>query len=83
MCGEAEPQKPLYTLGDVDGNGTVNANDASLVYRYVNNKLSASQLANLQLAAMDVSGDGNVNVSDAAMIYRFANNKLSVFPAEQ
>ena len=73
-----ESDVPDVVYGDVNGDGKINATDAALTYRYVNNK---AVLTGSQLAAADVNGDGKVNATDAALIYRYVNNKLDTFPA--
>ena len=73
-----ESDVPDVVYGDVNADGKVNATDAALTYRYVNNK---AVLTESQLAAADVNGDGKVNATDAALIYRYVNNKLDTFPA--
>lgn len=55
-------------MGDVDGNGLINAADAVLVLRC---DAGLIQLTAQQLAAADVSQDGVVNASDAVQILRF------------
>ena len=59
-------QLPLIA-GDIDGNGTISANDARLVLR------SAVRLENLnsrQLRAADVYKDGSITANDARLILR-------------
>ena len=55
-------------MGDVTGDGDINASDAALILRYTVNlqKLDAQQLS-----LADVTKDGDVNASDAAKILRF------------
>lgn len=59
-------------LGDVDGNGKVNALDAAMIYKYVKNNTTLTQE---QLAACDMNGDGKVNAMDGALLYKLAANK--------
>lgn len=80
-CITVESSAESILFGDANGDGKINAADAAIVYRYVNNKLTENQLATVNPAAMDVSGDSKINAADAAMIYRYANNKLAAFPA--
>lgn len=55
-------------MGDVDGNGLINAADAVLVLRH---DAGLILLTAQQLAVADVSQDGVVNASDAVQILRF------------
>ena len=65
---------PTLPVGDLDGGGKVNANDASAVL-YAAARIGAKRdhgLSYLQLAAADVNRDGAVNANDAALILRYA-----------
>ena len=55
-------------MGDVTGDGDVNASDAALILRYT---VDLEKLDAQQLSLGDVTGDGDVNASDAAKILRF------------
>ena len=74
-----EPQGPDepgdVTLGDVDGNGTVNAADAVMVLR---SDAGLTTLTAEQTAAADINGDGTVNASDAVQILRFDAGLIQV-----
>lgn len=73
------PAKPEDKAGDVNGDGKINALDATQILRYANNKPSA--VKNLVVAGKsvlaDVNNDGRINALDATQILRFANNKPS------
>ena len=56
-------------LGDANGDGYVNANDALLILRYSLGIVGASAL---HLENCDVNGDGNVNANDALLVLRAA-----------
>ena len=58
---------PEYEIGDVDLNGIVNVNDATLIQYYA---VSIKELPDYQLSLADVNGDGVVNVLDATQIQR-------------
>ena len=58
---------PAPLMGDVDGNGSVNANDALALMRY-----ALGLVTDIDLAAADVNGDGAVNANDALLIMRYA-----------
>lgn len=66
-------------LGDVQGNGVVDAGDASLVLQYV---VGARTLNEVQLAAADVDGNGEIQAADASLILQFVVGAISEFPAE-
>ena len=74
----------LWLYGDVNYDGAVKANDATIISRYVNALSSvfgtedAATEANRQLAA-DVNGDGNVKANDATLIKRYVNALSSPF----
>ena len=67
--GEVIAVKTIIFIGDVDGDATVNANDARLVLR------AAAKLDTLEgifAAAADVNGDNGINAIDARGILRAA-----------
>ena len=73
------PEVPEYTLGDVDGNGTINATDAGWVLsKYTN---SSTVLPGGDLSA-DVDGNDTINATDAGWILSKYTNSSTVFPAE-
>lgn len=73
------PAKPQVTLGDVDGSGEINMDDAALLIRYCNN---LTTLTDEQKAAAELNGDGEINMDDAALLIRYCNNLLASFPAQ-
>ena len=64
-------------LGDVSGNGTISAYDASLILQY---DVASISFTAPQLAAADVSGDGTVSAFDASYILRYVVGIISGFP---
>lgn len=62
---EYDALHPTGKPGDVNGDGTVNAIDAAMVYRAI-----AAGTTATQAPQYDVNGDGAINAIDAAMIYR-------------
>lgn len=70
--------EPTIILGDVNGDGKADNQDAALVYAYYNGRQAFSAQ---QLAAADVNGDGKVDNQDAALIYAYYNGKITAFPA--
>ena len=59
---------PEYIIGDVTGDGKVNAHDAAFVLRYDAGLIGPDKLV---LSVADVTGDSKVNALDAAFILRF------------
>lgn len=70
---------PQVTLGDVDGNGEINMNDAALLIRYCNN---LTTLTDKQKAAAELNGNSEINMDDAALLIGYCNNLLASFPAQ-
>ena len=72
----AAPQSgdPVLAKGDLSGDGTVNASDASLVLIYAASKGAGVDPGILpqQETAADVNADSTVNASDAALILIYA-----------
>lgn len=67
-------------LGDVNGNGSVDVGDATLVLRSAVDDVSLS--ADQQDAA-DVDGDGDILAADASLILQRVVGKIDEFPANQ
>ncbi|MBR5540041.1 MAG: hypothetical protein IKU56_01515 [Clostridia bacterium] len=58
----------VSVMGDVDGDGVVDAFDATMVFYAING-------VDYEVAPqMDMNGDGNVNLYDAARLFYFAND---------
>ncbi len=76
---EKEPA-PIVNYGDVNGNGSVTAEDALLALQIATNKVTPSDA---QKAAADVDGNGDVTANDALLILQFATKKINSFPVEQ
>lgn len=55
--------QPSYTLGDVNGDGKINAKD-SLIIR----KCIAGLITDVPIEAADVSGDGNIDMKDVLLV---------------
>ena len=75
--GEAAPapQDPdAFLLGDVNGDGTVNASDAAqiLIAAAAVGAGGKSGLTEQQSRAAEVNGDGQINASDAAVVLIYA-----------
>jgi hypothetical protein len=63
-CGASEA-----LLGDVNGDGRVNARDARLLLRYAAGLADENEIV---LDAADYNGDGRVNARDARALLRYA-----------
>lgn len=77
--GSITPAEPQVTLGDVDGNGEIDMDDAALLIRYCNNLI---KLTDEQRAAAELNGDREIDMDDAALLIRYCNNLLPSFPAQ-
>lgn len=66
--------------GDADGDGYIDAYDASLVMKY---SVGAIGDDALNLRALDVDGDGYVDAYDASLIQKFSVGAIEKFPAEE
>ena len=60
-------------LGDVNGDGEITAQDASLVLQNVAGKI---ELSAGQIGAADVNGDGNITAQDASLILQKVAGKI-------
>ena len=67
-------------LGDVQGNGVVDAGDASLVLQAAVDLIT---LNSVQIAAADVDASGSVDAADASFILQFVVGAIDQFPAEE
>lgn len=61
---------------DINGDGSLNAKDATMILRWVVGKLPDVP-ANFEQIA-DINGDGTVNAKDATMILRFVVGKVDI-----
>ena len=65
-------------LGDADGNGEVDAVDATLIQRHVTRIKVPYEEA--QLMNADVDGDGILTIVDATFIQRYSTNVVTPYP---
>ena len=72
--------KVVIDYGDVSGDGSVTAYDASLAARHAVELITLDQD---QFTRADVNGDGMVSAFDAATIARFAAGLITKFPIEE
>ena len=66
-----------FTLGDVNGDGSITAQDASLVQQLVAKKVSAAT-EGIVYEAADVNGDGEVTAQDASLIQQHVAKKIDL-----
>lgn len=68
--------KPVYALGDVNGDGEITATDALLALQAATGKLSLNEA---EEKAADVNSQSGVTSVDALLILQFATQKISHF----
>ena len=73
---QALVKKPVYTLGDVNGDGKVEAADALLALQAATSKITLSET---QCLAANVDKQGQVTAADALLILQFATQKITHF----
>lgn len=79
---EGTPSEPVVLdlgislKGDVNGDGDITAQDASLIQQYVARKFGADA-AGFNAATADVNGDGDVNAQDASLVQQYVAKKIS------
>lgn len=73
---EPTESSPVFVLGDVDGDGSINATDALLILKYA---AKLSELDEAQKLSADVSGDNNINATDALEVLKFAAKIIDSF----
>lgn len=69
-------EKPPYTPGDVNNDGSIDPKDAVLVLRHA---AALITLSGDQLKAADVNGDNTVDPKDAVKILRYAAKLITSF----
>ena len=67
---ENQKAKPDRILGDVSGDGTVNAKDLNMLYAHIN---GTKKLNDEQLMQADVTGEGEVTAKDLNRLYAHVN----------
>ena len=72
-----ESQGTVVMAGDVNGDGNVTAQDASLVLQLVAKKITQDTEGVVYKAA-DVNGDGNVTAQDASLILQHVAKKINL-----
>ena len=70
------PALPFFRRGDLDGNGTVNAKDVTLLRRSIAAGLDASAVD----PVMDLTGEGIVNAKDITLLRRYIASGTPIAP---
>jgi len=78
--GAYEYTETTFLYGDVSGNGSISATDASLAARY---SVGLIELTPEQIIAADVTGNGSVSALDASYIARYSVGLIDIFPVEE
>lgn len=73
---------PNVLLGDINGDGEVDASDLAYMLKYVNERMDNAEVTKVQLVAGDVAKvdgeeEGTVNASDLAKLLRYVNERIS------
>ncbi len=67
------------TYGDVNGDGSVSAYDASLILQYVVGNITENDII---LSAADVDGNGSITAYDSSLILQRVVGNIDIFPVE-
>ena len=65
-------------LGDADGNGKIQTNDAKLILQHI-----VKMPVQLDLSVCDVDGNGKIQTNDAKLILQYIVKIIPQFPAEE
>ncbi len=68
-----------YAYGDVNGDGNINAADASLVLQY---NVQLAELNEGQQKAAELNADGKISAADASLILQYNVQLIKKFPVE-
>ncbi|MBQ4066609.1 MAG: dockerin type I repeat-containing protein [Clostridia bacterium] len=75
VCLEPDPDfEPSYSLGDINGDGQINAMDANILKRFISGTVTPGAA---QLEAGDIDKSGQVNGIDSNIIMRFVSGSVS------
>lgn len=77
---DSTPSDPSLLVGDVDQNGVIGINDATLIQKHCAKMIT---LTGNGLLAADVDGNGNVGIGDATYIQKYCAHMISQFPAQK
>ena len=65
--------------GDADGNGTIDASDATVILQYCVNLISATDF---NMSVCDLDDSGKVDAADATLILQYCVDLITKFPVE-
>lgn len=71
----ASPDEPVFSLGDLNGDGVVDVLDSTVIQKYAVDKIV---LTPAQLLLGDLNHDGEVNVLDAVLIQKYIVGKYVI-----
>ena len=74
---DAMVSRRAVRMGDTDGNGKIQTNDAKLVLQHI-----VKMPVELNLDAADVDGNGKIQTNDAKLILQYIVKIIDKFPAE-
>ena len=80
MLETATIPKTGTPVGDVNGDGKIDTNDAIAVMRY---DALLETLSDEAIAAADVNGDGKADIIDAILILQYDSEIISEFPVNK
>ena len=63
------PTEPEFEMGDINGDGTVNITDVTLLINYV-----LSESSTINIAYSDINGDGAINITDVTLLINIVLN---------
>jgi hypothetical protein len=66
----------IHLLGDVDGNGKINARDKKTIYNHISGE---SELTGYEFRVGDVYSDDKINARDKKMIYNHISGESLIW----
>ncbi|HPD00741.1 MAG TPA: dockerin type I repeat-containing protein [Acetivibrio sp.] len=81
LCFSVFVHASQFIYGDIDGSGSVDSTDLTLIKRYILRTITSFWYEKGAEAA-DVSGDGIIDSTDLTLIKRYLLRKIDKFPAQ-
>lgn len=78
-----DPDTPDVLYGDVNGDGSIDVTDVTLLQQRIAQLLTEAELAKFQTQNADVSGDGSIDVTDVTLIQQRIAQLIKKFPVEE